>query len=106
MARAFDLSKDLFADMKALEDYADATSGSVMRLAAQVLGAGKALEGLARRAGIAYALAGLLRSIPFHAARGKVFLPADLLRRGRSFARRNISRGGAARNSRRKGEDR
>jgi phytoene synthase len=79
-ARAFDLSNDLFADLKALEDYADATSGSVMKLAAQVLGAGKALEGLARRAGIAYAMAGLLRSIPFHAARRKVFLPADLLR--------------------------
>ncbi len=78
-ARAFDLSKELFADMKALEEYADATSGSVMRLAAQVLGAGKALGGLARRAGIAYGLAGLLRSIPFHAARGKLFLPADLL---------------------------
>ena len=79
-ARAFDQSKELFADMGALEEYADATSGSVMRLAARVLGASNRLDAVAREAGIAYALAGLLRSIPFHAARGKLFLPADLLR--------------------------
>jgi phytoene synthase len=79
-ARAFDQSKELFADMEALEEYGDATSGSVMRLAARVLGASNRLDAVAREAGIAYALAGLLRSIPFHAAHGKLFLPADLLR--------------------------
>ena len=79
-ARAFDQSKELFADMEALEEYADATSGSVMRLAARVLGASNRLDTVAREAGIAYALAGVLRSIPFHAAQGKLFLPADLLR--------------------------
>jgi phytoene synthase len=78
-ARSFDTAQELFADVGMLEDYADATSGSIMRMAARVLGAGDALDELAREAGIAYALAGLLRAIPFHAARRKLYLPADLL---------------------------
>jgi phytoene synthase len=65
--------------MGTLDEYADATSGSIMRMAARVLGAGDALDELAREAGIAVALAGLLRAIPFHAARRKLFLPADLM---------------------------
>jgi phytoene synthase len=77
-ARSFDAAQERFADMGALERYADATSGSVMRLAARVLG--EASDDLAREAGIAYALAGLLRAIPFHAARCKLYLPADLMR--------------------------
>ncbi|MGC9952649.1 MAG: phytoene/squalene synthase family protein [Rhizomicrobium sp.] len=80
-ARSFDVSQEPFADMGMLEEYANATSGSVMRLAARVLGADEALDDLAREAGIAYALAGLLRAIPFHAARRKLYLPADLMRR-------------------------
>jgi phytoene synthase len=77
-ARSFDAAEERFADMGALEDYADATSGSIMRLATRVLG--ETLDDPAREAGIAYALAGLLRAIPFHAARGKLYLPADLMR--------------------------
>ncbi len=79
-ARSFDAAEERFADMGTLEDYADATSGSVMRLAARVLGAGDTLDDLAREAGIATALAGLLRAVPFHAARRKLYLPADLMR--------------------------
>lgn len=77
-ARAFDVGAEPFADLPALEAYADATSGNVMRLAARILGEG-GRDDLAREAGIAMALAGILRAIPFHAARRKLFLPADLL---------------------------
>ena len=79
-ARAFDFSPDVFADFAALDAYADATSGSLMKLAARVLGAGDEYDAQAREAGIAYALAGLLRAIPFHAARRKLYLPMDLLK--------------------------
>src|ERR1700712_4899806 len=37
-ARAFNSSADNFADFAALEDYLDATSGAVMRIAAMILG--------------------------------------------------------------------
>jgi len=84
-ARSFDASPEVFADMAALEAYADATSGNLMRLAARVLG--EARDDLAREAGIAYALAGLLRSIPFHAARGKRFMAETLLGEAADAAR-------------------
>jgi phytoene synthase len=77
-ARSFDASSETFADMAALEAYADATSGNLMRIAAHVLG--EPADELAREAGIAYSLAGILRAVPFHAARRKLFLPADLLK--------------------------
>jgi phytoene synthase len=75
-ARAFDASPEVFGDLAALEEYADATSGSLMRLAARVLG--EELDDPAREAGIAFALAGLLRSVLFHAARGKRFMAEAL----------------------------
>ena len=81
-ARENDAAEFVFADLAALEAYADATGGNLMRLAAQMLGA--PADELAREAGIAHALAGILRAIPFHAARGKVYLPEDLLRDART----------------------
>jgi phytoene synthase len=77
-AREMDAADVEFADVTALENYCDATAGNLMRLAARALGAG-GHDSLAREAGIAQALAGILRAIPFHAARRKVYLPADLL---------------------------
>ena len=76
-ARAFDSSSEAFAGRDAAEAYCDATSGNLMRLAARILG-GEA-DAAAREAGIAYALSGILRSLPHHAARHKLFLPLDLL---------------------------
>ena len=70
---------ETFADLAALEAYADATSGGLMRLAARVLGAGDALDPLARAAGIGFGLTGLLRAVPFHAARRKLYLPLDMV---------------------------
>jgi phytoene synthase len=76
-AREDDAAHVAFDNLAALETYADATAGNLLRLAARVLGEPR--DDLACEAGIAQALAGILRAIPFHAARGKVYLPADLL---------------------------
>ena len=78
-ARAFDASPDLFANWSETEAYCDQTSGNLMRLAARILGGDEAQDALAREAGTAYAIAGLIRSLRFHAARHKVYLPQDLL---------------------------
>jgi phytoene/squalene synthetase len=75
-ARAFDGSAECFADLAALETYVDATGGGVMRLAARILGGDVSL---AREAALAYGLAGLLRSLAFHNARHKLYMPLDLL---------------------------
>ena len=75
-ARSFDASAEQFADFAALETYLDYTGGRVMRLAIQVLGGN---ADLAREAALAFGLAGLIRSLPFHAARHKLYVPLDLL---------------------------
>ncbi len=79
-AREWDLDEMPFQDMTSLEDYADATSGNVMRLAARILDAGERLDAAAREAGIAYAIAGLLRAMPYRAAKRRLVLPVATLR--------------------------
>jgi len=74
-ARAADFSGAPFAHDRERDLYLDATSGNLMRLAARLLGAGAGLDTLAHNAGLAYGLAGLLRSEAHHTARGKRYLP-------------------------------
>ena len=76
-ARAADLDPAPPPTLAALRAYADATSGELMRLALRILGV--AADAAAREAGIAYALVGLLRALPHHHVRGKVYLPQDVL---------------------------
>ncbi len=79
-ARTFDVTAETFEHVAALQAYCAATVGSLMQLGARVLGAGDCYDGQAHEAGIATALAGILRAIPHHAARKKLYLPMDLLR--------------------------
>jgi phytoene synthase len=82
-ARSFDLYDDPIVSLAELEGYADRTSSTLIRLAAQVLneGARPDVAVPARHAGIAYAIAGLLTAFPLHAARRQLYVPLDLLRR-------------------------
>ena len=87
------------ASLEALVAYAEATSSSLVALALEVLGvrgaatdsaassrdAGEgaprapAAAAVAREVGIAWALTGLLRAVPFHAQHRRLYLPADLM---------------------------
>ena len=78
-ARAFDSSAEQLADFAGLEAYVDSTSGALMRVASKLLGGGPRLEPVLREAGLAYGLTGLLRALPFHNGRHKLYLPLDLL---------------------------
>jgi phytoene synthase len=82
-ARSFDLYDETMASMSYLERYAVQTSSALLELAARILGDGRDLgtSDLTRHAGIAYAITGLLRALPIHAARGQLYLPADLMQR-------------------------
>jgi len=75
-ARAFDSSADRLADFASLENYLDRTSGAVMRMAAKIL---RGKPDVTRDAALAYGLTGLVRSLPFHNARHKLYLPLDLM---------------------------
>jgi phytoene synthase len=64
-----------------VEDYAEATSARLVSLALRLLDVplDAATTAAARDVGIAYALAGLIRAVPFHARQRRVYLPADML---------------------------
>jgi 15-cis-phytoene synthase len=81
-ARTFDLYDDPMTSLADLERYARSTSSGVIELASAILcGNELDLGQTATHAGIAYAIAGLLRAFPVHAARGQLYLPCDLLER-------------------------
>lgn len=82
-ARTFDLYDDAMPGLRQLEGYCGETSSALLRLACIVLAGGEDPGGAdaAGHCGVAYALTGLLRALPWHAARGQVYLPADLLAR-------------------------
>ena len=77
--REFDLEREAPATLDRLEDYAEATSASLILLALEILGAGGAQSREAGcHVGIAWALTGLLRAVPFHARQKRLYLPRDL----------------------------
>ena len=79
-SRELDLEEEGPADLAALEDYAEATSSTLLWLALEILGeTGAPAREAARRLGIAWALTGLLRAVPFHASRKRLTLPRDLV---------------------------
>jgi phytoene synthase len=94
-ARERDLADEPPPDLATLEDYAEATSSTLLHLALDILGigatptgdrdrrrpAGSAAETAAHHIGIAYALAGLIRAMPLHARTGRRYIPDDIAAR-------------------------
>jgi 15-cis-phytoene synthase len=80
-ARMRELYGDPIQSIEALEAYTKATCANLFRLAALILDGIEAAASLdaALHAGIAYGLTGLLRALPWHCARGQVFVPAAIL---------------------------
>jgi len=82
-ARRFDLYDEPMARLGDLEAYARKTSSALLALAAQILAGvdGEVTETIAAPAGIAYAIAGLMRAFPPHTARRQLYVPLELLDR-------------------------
>ena len=79
-AREADLDPAPPPDLAALENYAAATSATLQSLALAILRVEEeAAETAARQVGIAWALTGLLRAVPFHARQKRLYLPEDHL---------------------------
>ena len=95
-ARRFDLYDEPMATLAALDGYAEGTASNLIALAAQILNGGRdaGIGALAHHAGLAYAIAGLLKALPTHAARGQLYVPVELLER--HGARRPDGPGGKA----------
>jgi len=80
-ARRFDLDNEPMRTLGDLEAYAEGASAGLIAVAAQVLADGLDIGALSHHAGLAHAFAGLLAAFPVHGARGKVFVPLDILAR-------------------------
>src|SRR5262249_2278773 len=95
-ARRFDLYDDPIATVGDLEAYAEGASSTLIALAAQIPSDGQepGTAALGRHAGVAHAIAGLLRAFPAHTARGQLFVPLEILER--HGARRQDVAGGQA----------
>ena len=79
---AADFADEPPASLAALEDYAEATSSTVIALALQVLGVRElAAAEAGRHVGVAYALSGLLRALPHLMAAGRPIVPLDIATR-------------------------
>jgi phytoene synthase len=95
--RATDLEDSAPPTMGALIEYAAATSGSLSIAALDVLAVtGDQTREAAREVGIAWALVGLMRAVPFHARSRRIYLPADLNRRAGLDASELFDRGATA----------
>jgi 15-cis-phytoene synthase len=78
-ARRFDLHSEPMQSLAEFDAYGVAVSSNLIVLAAHILGAHNASQALFRHAGLAYAIAGLLKAFPIHARRGQLYLPLQLL---------------------------
>jgi NADH dehydrogenase [ubiquinone] 1 alpha subcomplex assembly factor 6 len=77
-AREADLWESPPVDLAALEAYVEGVSSTLVGLSLEILRAPD--ENVARSAGLAWGLTGLLRALPHHRRTGRLYLPADLLR--------------------------
>ena len=81
-ARMTDLGGAAPNDLGALEAFARATGAELHHLWREVLGeTGDGAVRAVECAGVAFAMVGLVRATPFHAAHGRLYLPSDLVRK-------------------------
>jgi phytoene synthase len=82
-ARRFDLYQDSMATLAELDLYGEQTAGTVFYLAARILlgGDDPHVGEAARHAGIAFTIVRLLAAFGMHAARGRLYVPAETFQR-------------------------
>ncbi|MGB6119451.1 MAG: phytoene/squalene synthase family protein [Mesorhizobium sp.] len=80
-ARVFDLYDDPMPSRTDLEGYLGETASTLIQLAALILDrdAAQSIAEQAGHAGCAQGIAGLLRLMPMHRARGQCYVPAEIL---------------------------
>ena len=91
-ARERDLDDRPIPDQAAFAAYAADTAGALAEMSLDVLGiAEAAAHEAAHHVGLAWAGLGILRSLPFHAARRRLYLPAESLEAAGSTAQEIFS---------------
>jgi phytoene synthase len=81
-SREADMTDEQPRDMASLMAYAEGTSAPLIHLSLEILGVlDTASHGVAKDVGVAWALTGLMRSLPMYAAVNKFFVPQDICHR-------------------------
>ena len=80
-AHIFDFYSDPMPSLIDLEGYLGETSAALIQMASLILAGFEGLENseVAGLAGVAYGMAGLMRSLPLHHKRAQCFIPLDIL---------------------------
>jgi 15-cis-phytoene synthase len=80
-ARRFDVYAEPMTTIGELESYVRCTSSALCGMAARVIDETAAADETADAAGLAYGLSALVSAVGAHVARGRVYVPADVLAR-------------------------
>jgi 15-cis-phytoene synthase len=80
-ARRFDVYAEPMATLAEFESYIRRTSSALFGMAARFIDETFAADDAADAAGLAYGISGLVAAAGAHAARGRVYVPADVLAR-------------------------
>jgi phytoene synthase len=80
-ARRFDVYAEPMATIGEFESYVRRTSSTLFGTAARVIDATAAADETAHAAGLAYGISALVAAVGAHAARGRVYVPTDVLAR-------------------------
>jgi 15-cis-phytoene synthase len=80
-ARRFDVYAEPMATLGEFESYVRRTSSALFAMAARLIDETFAVDDTADAAGLAYGISGLVSAVGAHAARGRVYVPTDVLAR-------------------------
>ena len=91
-ARSIEFEEQGFPTLESLERFADQTSGALHRSCLRVLEVeAPEIEASVGHVGTAWALVGLVRSVPVHAKLGRLYLPRDALAKAQLSASEILS---------------
>ncbi|MFD2207490.1 phytoene/squalene synthase family protein [Kiloniella antarctica] len=79
-SREFDLDEEVPATLTSLEDYVESTSSSLLTAAVEITASNQtnSIHKAVKHMGLAWGILGLVRAIPFHAERKRIYIPREL----------------------------
>ncbi len=79
-SREFDLDEEVPATLNALEDYVESTSSSLLTAAVEITASNQTdnTHEAVKHMGLSWGILGLIRAIPFHAEKKRIYIPQEL----------------------------
>ncbi|WP_419901475.1 phytoene/squalene synthase family protein [Kiloniella sp.] len=79
-SREFDLDEEVPTTLGSLENYVESTSSSLLAAAVEITASNQAnnTHDVVKHMGLAWGILGLIRAIPFHAEKKRIYIPQEL----------------------------